>query len=120
VTDEEIDRESGKRYYMNENTEYDKIFEEGAKWMRDKLPDREQQPENRTMQRDLAVIYETFLRENGIHETHPALDMLHKLYAKLFDRAVQLDREQLREDKYPDTEADGYVFCGKCGKMKEI
>jgi hypothetical protein len=23
-------------------------------------------------------------------------------------------------DKYPDTEADGYVFCGKCGKMKEI
>jgi len=21
-------------------------------------------------------------------------------------------------DKYPDTEADGYVFCGKCGKMK--
>lgn len=21
-------------------------------------------------------------------------------------------------DNYPDTEADGYVFCGKCGKMK--
>jgi len=21
-------------------------------------------------------------------------------------------------DQYPDTEADGYVFCGKCGKMK--
>jgi hypothetical protein len=20
-------------------------------------------------------------------------------------------------DQYPDTEADGYVFCGKCGKM---
>jgi hypothetical protein len=24
------------------------------------------------------------------------------------------------EDKYPDTEADGYVFCGKCGAMKQI
>ncbi len=23
-------------------------------------------------------------------------------------------------DPYPDTEADGIVFCGKCGKMKEI
>lgn len=23
-------------------------------------------------------------------------------------------------DTYPDTEADGYVFCGKCGKMKTI
>lgn len=21
-------------------------------------------------------------------------------------------------DKYPDTEADGFVFCGKCGKLK--
>jgi hypothetical protein len=21
-------------------------------------------------------------------------------------------------EQYPDTEADGYVFCGKCGKMK--
>jgi len=32
--------------------------------------------------------------------------------------------ERLREGKkpepdfYPDTEADGVVFCGKCGKMK--
>lgn len=25
-----------------------------------------------------------------------------------------------RADAYPDTEADGYVFCGKCGKMKTI
>jgi len=23
-----------------------------------------------------------------------------------------------KPDCYPDTEADGYVFCGKCGKMK--
>jgi len=22
--------------------------------------------------------------------------------------------------QYDDTEVDGYVFCGKCGKMKEI
>ena len=21
-------------------------------------------------------------------------------------------------DQYPDSEADGYVFCGKCGQMK--
>lgn len=24
----------------------------------------------------------------------------------------------LRREQYPDTYADGYVFCGKCGKMK--
>jgi len=23
-------------------------------------------------------------------------------------------------DKYPDTEADGFVFCGKCGKAKSL
>ena len=23
-------------------------------------------------------------------------------------------------DQYLDTEADGFVFCGKCGKLKEI
>ena len=28
--------------------------------------------------------------------------------------------EKIVEEKYADTEADGYVFCGKCGKMKEI
>ena len=28
--------------------------------------------------------------------------------------------EEKEEDQYPDTEADGYVFCGKCGKMKEV
>jgi len=28
--------------------------------------------------------------------------------------------EKKEEDQYPDTEADGYVFCGKCGKMKEV
>lgn len=26
--------------------------------------------------------------------------------------------KELERGEYPDTEADGYVFCGKCGKMK--
>lgn len=29
-------------------------------------------------------------------------------------------QSQEGEERYPDTEADGYVFCGKCGKMKDI
>jgi hypothetical protein len=99
VTDEEIDRESGKRYYMNENTEYDKIFEEGAKWMRDKLPDRELS-ENRIIQRDFANIYENFLSDNKITYGNctNSLDMLHKLYAKLFDRASRMSKEELRKE----------------------
>ena len=27
-------------------------------------------------------------------------------------------KEELRKEQYPDTEADGYVFCGKCGALK--
>jgi len=27
-------------------------------------------------------------------------------------------KEKVNLDVYPDTEADGIVFCGKCGKMK--
>jgi hypothetical protein len=27
-------------------------------------------------------------------------------------------RSGYERELYPDTEADGYVFCGKCGKMK--
>jgi hypothetical protein len=28
--------------------------------------------------------------------------------------------EIIKKDQFPDTEADGFVFCGKCGKKKEI
>ena len=31
-----------------------------------------------------------------------------------------LHAQRIADKKYADTEADGYVFCGKCGKMKEI
>jgi hypothetical protein len=31
-----------------------------------------------------------------------------------------LHAQKIADKKYADTEADGYVFCGKCGKMKEI
>jgi hypothetical protein len=31
-----------------------------------------------------------------------------------------LHAQRIAEKKYADTEAGGYVFCGKCGKMKEI
>ena len=29
------------------------------------------------------------------------------------------EHEAERMKDYPDTNADGYVFCGKCGKIKE-
>ena len=29
------------------------------------------------------------------------------------------DEPKMSAESYPDTEADGYVFCGKCGKMKD-
>ena len=29
----------------------------------------------------------------------------------------QADDSAKKNDPYPDTEAGGYVFCGKCGKM---
>lgn len=31
-----------------------------------------------------------------------------------------LHAQRIADKKYADTEADGYVFCGKCGKTKEI
>jgi hypothetical protein len=30
------------------------------------------------------------------------------------------EHDKKRAKDYPDTEADGYVFCGKCGAMKTI
>ena len=32
------------------------------------------------------------------------------------DLSALIEREKRKA--YPDTEAGGYVFCGKCGKMK--
>jgi hypothetical protein len=36
------------------------------------------------------------------------------------DEFATLHAQKIADKKYADTEADGYVFCGKCGKMKEI
>ena len=30
------------------------------------------------------------------------------------------EEKEESSDPYPDTEADGFVFCGKCGKLKEV
>ena len=30
------------------------------------------------------------------------------------------DEKEESSDPYLDTEADGFVFCGKCGKLKEV
>lgn len=40
-----------------------------------------------------------------------------KLWAESWREEVRLFSEQ-PNDQYPDNDADGYVFCGKCGKMK--
>ena len=33
-------------------------------------------------------------------------------------RQFGVSRQLPPSDQFPDNEADGYVFCGKCGKMK--
>jgi hypothetical protein len=33
---------------------------------------------------------------------------------------LNANAQKIADKMYADTEADGYVFCGKCGKMKEI
>lgn len=50
-------------------------------------------------------------------------DKCHKIYNKIKeawtpDKRPFEQAEQESKAPYPDTEADGYVFCGKCGKMK--
>ena len=42
------------------------------------------------------------------------------LYRKGCIKNQQLELLKRQEKCYPDTEANGYVFCGKCGKMKDI
>jgi hypothetical protein len=34
--------------------------------------------------------------------------------------AMEKFASQFKAEQYPDTEADGYVFCGKCGKLKTL
>lgn len=34
------------------------------------------------------------------------------------DCLTMIEELSLLIQSYPDTDADGYVFCGKCGKMK--
>jgi|WetSurSiteA1Bulk_404760.scaffolds.fasta_scaffold75039_2 hypothetical protein len=36
------------------------------------------------------------------------------------DKNIEGIGERIMINKYKDTEADGYVFCGKCGKMLTI
>jgi hypothetical protein len=33
------------------------------------------------------------------------------------DAIIKQAKSEWENRAYPDTEADGYVFCGKCGKM---
>ena len=40
--------------------------------------------------------------------------------AQWLSEFATLHAQKIADKKYADTEADGYVFCGKCGKMKEI
>lgn len=40
--------------------------------------------------------------------------------AQWLSKFAALHAQKIADKKYADTEADGYVFCGKCGKMKEI
>ena len=36
---------------------------------------------------------------------------------EIFDSVI-LDLRQIDENSYPDNQADGFVFCGKCGRLK--
>jgi len=44
----------------------------------------------------------------------------HKTALKMLRGNTTLHAQKIADKMYADTEADGYVFCGKCGKMKEI
>jgi hypothetical protein len=47
-------------------------------------------------------------------------DDTRKQILKMSEEALSLMAEMEKEgqDMHPDTEADGIVFCGKCGKMR--
>lgn len=63
-----------------------------------------------------------------VHKTYFPLEATTEEWDAMVKRIAELEAENqaLRQptvrgslpDAHPDTEADGYVFCGKCGKMK--
>lgn len=61
----------------------------------------------------------------SIDEYHKAIDHYESLMAEAKRRIAELEAEielsSLNQtDQHPDTEADGFVFCGKCGGVKTI
>ena len=114
-------------------------FVNGAQWMREFAA--QQQPTAEGAEEIIESILESLGDPINIHnhafEIRPyTVDhktewwIFHKEVASGEPLAQWLDKfatlhaqqlaEKIVEEKYADTEADGYVFCGKCGKMKEI
>ena len=64
---------------------------------------------------------EEFLQENyGITFTKSGDEFHNEIMKDWLDSMEAYHKHRVNEitDKYQDTEADGLVFCGKCGKLK--
>ena len=61
---------------------------------------------------------EGFAERWGRLDYAPDANMLEELNALIRAEIKKHDKDRAKD--YPDTEAAGYVFCGKCGAMKTI
>jgi hypothetical protein len=65
------------------------------------------------------------LKDNLIVDVEQSLDITltendKTFLARCFEITIghTISELQVKEERYQDTEADGFVFCGKCGKLK--
>jgi hypothetical protein len=47
------------------------------------------------------------------HDARIVSNLINEIYESFI-----ADLRKLEEKSYPDNEADGFVFCGKCGRLK--
>lgn len=52
-----------------------------------------------------------------IQSEKPVID-LSTINNRIISSVTSLFKSEIQKYAYPDTEADGYVYCGKCGKLK--